>query len=66
MNIKTVNGKIQFDIENNFDKSEVSEEAGIGLKNLKRRLELVYPDKHKLSFSASENVYKAELTLDQL
>ncbi len=66
INIFTFDNKIQFDIENNFDTSEVKENAGIGIKNLKRRLELVYPNKHKLSFSVKENIYKATLILNQL
>ena len=66
INISTFDNKIQFDIENNFDKSEISKDPGIGLKNLKRRLELVYHNKHKLSFSVTENVYKARLILNQL
>ena len=66
INIVTFEDKIQFDIENNFDNSEIVEESGIGLKNLKRRLELVYPNAHKLSFSTVENVYKVQLTLNNL
>lgn len=66
INISTFDNKIQFDIENNFDNSEISRDRGIGLKNLKRRLELVYHNKHKLSFSVTENVYKARLILNQL
>jgi LytS/YehU family sensor histidine kinase len=66
INIVTFENKIQFDIENNFDDSESIKDFGVGLKNLKRRLELVYPNKHKLSFSVSENVYKAKLILNQL
>lgn len=66
INIFTSENKIQFDIENNFDNSETIKDSGIGLNNLKRRLELVYPNKHKLSFSVTENIYKAQLTLQQL
>ncbi|MFT5072425.1 MAG: two-component system sensor histidine kinase AlgZ, partial [Chitinophagales bacterium] len=55
---------LQFTVENNFDSSVSSEESGIGLSNLKRRLELVYPKSHKLSFSTVGNVYKAQLTLN--
>jgi two-component system sensor histidine kinase AlgZ len=63
ININTNNNKVFFEIENNFDTTLPKEENGIGLKNLKRRLELVYPKKHGLSFSTTENVYKAKLTL---
>ena len=63
ININTKNNKVFFEIENNFDTTLPKEDKGIGLKNLKRRLELVYPKKHNLSFSTTENVYKAQLTL---
>jgi two-component system sensor histidine kinase AlgZ len=53
--------KVFFEIENNFDTTHTKEDNGIGLKNLKRRLELVYQKKHILSFSTTENVYKAKL-----
>jgi two-component system sensor histidine kinase AlgZ len=63
ININSKNNKVFFEIENNFDPRLTTEDKGIGLKNLKRRLELVYPKKHTLSFSKIENVYKAKLTL---
>lgn len=63
INIKAKDNKVFFEIENNFDQTLSKEAKGIGLKNLKRRLELVYPKKHSLSFSTKENVYRAQLTL---
>lgn len=63
MKCKAKNHKVIFEIENNFDDSQPIKDSGIGLKNLKRRLELVYPKKHTLTFSTTENVFKAELTL---
>ena len=61
MNI--VNHKIQFKIENNFDPTQTTEKDGIGLHNLKRRLELVYPNTHSLSISVTDTVYKAVLNI---
>ncbi|WP_430409829.1 sensor histidine kinase [Kordia sp.] len=55
--------EIQFAVENNFDEEDVADETGIGLKNLQRRLELVYPKKHSLSFTSKENIYTSELTI---
>lgn len=59
--------EITFVIENNFDSTIVPDEApgvaGIGLKNLKRRLELVYPKRHTFFHLASNNTYKTQLTL---
>ncbi len=66
INVFTFENKIQFDIENNFDSSEINKEVGIGLKNLKRRLELVYSNKHKLTISVEDNIYKATLILNKL
>lgn len=56
-------GKIIFEIENNFDEKEIPKEKGIGIKNLKRRLDLVYPKKHKLNFIMANSIYKAQLEL---
>lgn len=53
---------IFFKIENNFDKKE-EREKGIGLQNLKRRLELVYPEKHQLTNSIDSDIHTAELRL---
>lgn len=63
LNMKAKKNEVFFEIENNFDVTEPKEENGIGLKNLKRRLELVYPQKHTLTFSIIKSVYKAQLTL---
>lgn len=38
--------------------------TGIGLTNLRRRLELLYPDKHSLSIDASKNSFLATLSID--
>lgn len=54
---------LNFSIENNFNPNESNEEQGIGLKNLKRRLELAYPKKHYLVLSSNNDVYKAQLSL---
>ncbi|WP_286856499.1 MULTISPECIES: sensor histidine kinase [Sphingobacterium] len=64
MNLITSQKEICFVIENSFEKRD--RESGIGLKNLKRRLELIYPDQHELTFSVNENIYKVTLVLKQL
>ncbi|MDN5205497.1 histidine kinase [Fulvivirgaceae bacterium BMA10] len=58
--------EISFAVENNFDNGELPEEPGIGLKNLKRRLELAYPKSHSLTYTDTNDVYKAQLTLKSL
>ena len=61
VHINSKNNKVYFEIENNFDTTVENDDKGIGLKNLKRRLELMYPKKHSLSFSTKGNVYTAKL-----
>jgi LytS/YehU family sensor histidine kinase len=55
--------EIHFEIENNFEAQETPSGEGIGLKNLQRRLELVYTDKHSLFFDVNTNIYKVKLSL---
>jgi len=62
--LKATKQVIDFEVENNFDIEEKRASEGIGLKNLKRRLEFVYPDRHELTSSSHADVYKIRLKLD--
>ncbi|GAB5565213.1 MAG: hypothetical protein Wins2KO_22760 [Winogradskyella sp.] len=63
--LSTSDGAIMFTVENNFDSAQAStKQGGIGLKNLTRRLELTYPNNHKLLSKVSDNVYHAQLTIN--
>jgi len=66
INLIADNNDINFEIENNFDSSENNQEVGIGLKNLKRRLDLVYPKNHTLTFSKTDTIYIAKLNIKKL
>jgi two-component system LytT family sensor kinase len=58
--------KVIFDCENRFDpKAPTLPEAGGGLGNglIRKRLQLLYPDRHTLEVNASRDIYKATLTL---
>ena len=54
---------IYFEIENNFDPKEMSSSTGIGLKNLRKRLSLLYPKKHDLVIDKTLNTYKTTLKI---
>ncbi|MCD2258797.1 sensor histidine kinase [Psychroserpens luteolus] len=58
--------QVHFDIKNNFDATLENEHEGIGLENLKRRLELVYPKHHDLLISKTNNIFNAQLTISKL
>ncbi|NVK08813.1 MAG: histidine kinase [Tenacibaculum sp.] len=63
LNLTAHSNAIHFEIENNFDASEENQDKGIGLQNLKRRLELVYPKNHTLTTSKTDDIYSAKLNI---
>lgn len=65
LRLKATKHMIDFEIENNFDSEEVDGTGGIGLNNLKQRLELVYLNRHELIIDSNhqDNIYKARLKI---
>jgi LytS/YehU family sensor histidine kinase len=63
---KVTDGLIDFKVENSVPqlKEVIKKTGGIGLENLKRRLDLLYPGKHSLSLENSGDHFKAELKLE--
>lgn len=54
--------QVQLVVRNTTD-SSLKETGGIGLKNVQRRLELLYPGKHELSFDKTDGLFRVTLTL---
>ena len=56
---------LTFEVENTyFEKSSTTNEGGIGLTNTKRRLHLIYPNKHSLKAEIGENgMYNVKLQI---
>jgi len=59
------NGYFEFSVENSREKGIYTTEqhGGIGMNNVKRRLELLYPDTHKLDVDDEANTFKVNLKL---
>ena len=55
--MKTIHGQLQFNVRNKFnsDRSEIKDKvSGIGLANVKRRLNLLYGDQHTLLINTQQ------------
>ncbi|WP_207510770.1 sensor histidine kinase [Longitalea luteola] len=65
VSLQRQNGTLTFIVENSKDDQQRSTEppGGIGLANVKRRLELLYPGKHTLQISNNAHTFKIELNL---
>jgi LytS/YehU family sensor histidine kinase len=58
---------LEFRIRNSYtreDDVKADNKAGIGLKNVKRRLELLYPQKHFLEIIKDSGIFEITLKLD--
>lgn len=66
INLSIDNKSLNFDIKNKKKKinsPDLTNSNGIGISNVKRRLELIYPNKHELVIFNTENDYHAKLTI---
>lgn len=63
--LSEIENEVVFSIENNFDPKEQTSSNGIGLKNLKRRLTLLYPQQHELIVAKTSNTYKTTLKISK-
>ena len=59
------NGYFEFSVENSCEKGIhlTEQHGGIGMNNVKRRLELLYPDSHQLRIDENANTFKIHLKL---
>lgn len=64
--LSSSNKGISFKIENNRgEDSDVDEgeRKGVGLANIKHRLDLIYPDKHQINIESNKDIYRVLLIL---
>jgi hypothetical protein len=65
IHLNVLENKLDFNVKNLIVISEnnMLENTGIGINNVKRRLELMYPEKHKLTYEAKDNFYYVHLEI---
>ena len=66
LEMKLEESQILFEIKNSISQSPNTnnkKNEGIGIENLKRRLDLLYPYKHNLEIKQTENMFVVKLTI---
>lgn len=58
-------GHLLFRVKNKFNQQDNQKDSrsGIGLKNVKKRLDILYPDKHQLDISHTDNIFNVHLKI---
>jgi hypothetical protein len=63
IDLKIKNAKLIFTVYNKYRVSKSYDEQGIGNKNISQRLNIMYPENHKLDIEQDEQYYKITLTI---
>lgn len=66
LKMRLYGNQVQFEIKNSISPSQntgKTKDKGIGIENLKRRLDLLYPNKHNLEIKQAENMFVAKLVI---
>ena len=64
INADKANGRFHFSVSNTIEYTSTKEPVGgIGLKNVKRRLELLYNEKHELEIKEDNDSFKVDLKI---
>ena len=64
INLSRQNGSMKFSVYNTTEpKAELEKNGGIGLVNVQKRLELLYPGKHELKVKEKDGWYSIDLSL---
>ncbi len=58
--------ELYYRVENSFEGSNSNLTSGIGLKNIRRQLELIYPNRHMLTIENKEKRFLVELRIQNI
>ncbi|QIL40802.1 histidine kinase [Pedobacter sp. HDW13] len=62
--LKVQQKRLSFEVSNKISHAQKDHSSGVGMVNVHRRLDLIYPDKHELLVSNNGNTYKSTLILN--
>lgn len=62
--LKVQNKRLSFEVSNKISHAQKDYSSGVGLVNIHRRLDLIYPDKYELLISNNGNTYKTTLIIN--
>ncbi len=63
INLKLTGQRLEFTVSNKISQNQKDHSTGIGLANVRRRLELIYPKQHEFFISNNGQTYKATLVV---
>ena len=63
IHLKTANNCLLFEVENSSKRKEEAS-TGIGLQNIRKRLEMLYPEKHQLEIFENNDTFKVHLKIE--
>lgn len=63
VSIQYKENKLELNVKNSYDDKINEEPKGIGLEQVKKRLQLIYPDKYILEFDKTNNVFSVQLNI---
>ncbi|PTX20281.1 histidine kinase [Pontibacter mucosus] len=66
INLQLENDSLYFDVSNRINKNQKDQTTGIGLPNIRRRLELIYPGKYNLDVQEDGQHFKTMLKLQEI
>ena len=63
LSIESLQNRFCFEIENNFNQIATTENGGLGLKNIERRLSIIYNEDYLLKSSNHKNQFNIKLQI---